>query len=133
MGAPRFRSCSPSLTSIFTVVRAVLDRQVTITTGTLINLIRRRGGEPHTVLSDKPTWYSDEAQRAEDERVNAELAKAGLFGPRGMHPGFVATVEAIARPQLEYYGWIDSSTTTSSSSCLASTNASLPALPPSSR
>ena len=86
---------------------SVLDRQVTITTGTLINLVRRRGGEPHTVLSETPTWYSEEAQRAEDERVNAELAKAGLFGPRGMHPGFVATIEAVARPQLEYYGWID--------------------------
>ncbi len=85
----------------------MLDRQVTITTGTLLNLIRRRGGEPHTVLAETPTWYSDEAQREEDERVNAELAKAGLFGPRGMHPGFVATVEAIARPQLEYYGWVD--------------------------
>jgi hypothetical protein len=85
----------------------VLDRQVTLTTGTLINLIRRRGGEPHTVLADKPAWYSDEAQRAEDERVNAELTKAGLFGPRGMHPGFVATIEAVARPQLEYYGWVD--------------------------
>jgi hypothetical protein len=85
----------------------VLDRQVTLSTGTLINLIRRRGGEPHTVLSERPTWYSEEAQRAEDERVNAELARAGLFGPRGMHPGFVATVEAIARPQLEYYGWVD--------------------------
>ncbi|WP_410608926.1 ESX secretion-associated protein EspG [Amycolatopsis sp. lyj-109] len=85
----------------------MLDRQVTITTGALITLIRRRGGEPHTVLSETPTWYSDEAQRAEDERTNAELAKAGLFGPRGMHPGFVATIEAIARPQLEYYGWID--------------------------
>ncbi|OXM70846.1 ESX secretion-associated protein EspG [Amycolatopsis vastitatis] len=85
----------------------MLDRQVTLSTGTLINLIRRRGGEPHTVLSEKPTWYSEEAQRSEDERVNTELAKAGLFGPRGMHPGFVATVEAIARPQLEYYGWVD--------------------------
>lgn len=85
----------------------MLDRQVAITTGTLINLIRRRGGEPHAVLSDTPTWYSDEAQRAEDERVNAELAKQGLFGSRGMHPGFVATIEAIARPQLEYFGWID--------------------------
>jgi hypothetical protein len=85
----------------------VLDRQVTLTTGTLINLIRRRGGEPHPVLSQTPTWFSAEAQRAEDERANAELAKVGLFGPRGMHPGFVAAVEAIARPQLEYYGWID--------------------------
>lgn len=85
----------------------MLDKQVTLTTGTLITLIRRRGGEPHTVLSETPAWYSDEAQRAEDERTNAELTEAGLFGPRGMHPGFVATVAAIARPQLEYYGWID--------------------------
>ena len=85
----------------------MLDRQVTITTGTLINLIRRRGGEPHTVLAETPTWYSDEAQRAEDERTNEELAKQGLFGPRGMDPGFVATIEAVARPHLEYYGWID--------------------------
>lgn len=106
MGAPGFPGFT-KLILIFTGGRAVLDRQVTITTGTLVNLIRRRGGEPHTVLAETPTWYSDEAQRAEDERVNAELTKAGLFGARGMHPGFVATVEAIARPQLEYYGWVD--------------------------
>ncbi len=104
MGAPGSSSCAGFG---FLLGESVLDRQVTITTGTLVNLIRRRGGEPHTVLSETPTWYSEEAQRAEDERVNAELAKAGLFGPRGMHPGFVATVEAIARPQLEYYGWVD--------------------------
>ena len=104
MGAPGFSFAG---FTTFSLGESVLDRQVTITTATLINLIRRRGGEPHTVLSETPTWYSEEAQRAEDERVNAELAKAGLFGPRGMHPGFVATIEAIARPQLEYYGWID--------------------------
>lgn len=85
----------------------MLDKQVTITTGTLITLIRRRGGEPHTVLSETPVWYSDEAQRSEDERTNEELAGQGLFGPRGMHPGFKATIEAIARPNLEYYGWVD--------------------------
>lgn len=85
----------------------MLDKQVTITTGTLITLIRRRGGEPHTVLSETPTWYSDEAQRAEDERTNAELASQGLFGARGLHPGFKATLEAITRPALEYYGWVD--------------------------
>ena len=85
----------------------MLDRQVTITTGTLINLIRRRGSEPHLVLSETPTWYSDEAQRAEDELANAELAKAGLTGPRGLDTGLVATLEAVARPQTEFYGWID--------------------------
>ncbi len=85
----------------------MLDKQVTITTGTLITLIRRRGSEPHTVLSDTPTWYSDDAQRAEDERTNEELASQGLFGSRGLHPGFKAMLEAVARPDLEYYGWID--------------------------
>ncbi|MFI9449108.1 ESX secretion-associated protein EspG [Amycolatopsis sp. NPDC052450] len=85
----------------------MLDKQVTITTGTLITLIRRRGGEPHTILSETPTWYDEDAQRAEDERTNEELARQGLFGARGLHPGFKATLEAIARPSLEYYGWVD--------------------------
>lgn len=85
----------------------MLDKQVTISTGTLITLIRRRGGEPHTVLSETPTWYSEEAQRSEDERTNEELTSQGLFGARGLHPGFKATLEAIIRPTLEYYGWVD--------------------------
>src|SRR4051812_32960309 len=59
------------------------------------------------VLAETPTWYSDEAQRAEDERANDELKQQGLTSPRGLHPGLVATIEAVARPTLEYYGWID--------------------------
>ncbi|MGA6162987.1 ESX secretion-associated protein EspG [Amycolatopsis magusensis] len=85
----------------------MLEKQVTLTTGTLLNLIRRRDGEPHTVLSSTPTWLSEEAQRAEDEKTNAELARYGLAGRRGLDPGFVAVIEAIARPQLEYFAWID--------------------------
>ncbi|MBN6035654.1 ESX secretion-associated protein EspG [Amycolatopsis sp. 195334CR] len=85
----------------------MLEKQVTLTTGTLLNLIRRRDGEPHTVLSSTPVWLSEEAQRAEDERTNAELARYGLAGRRGIDPGFIAVVEAIARPQLEYFAWVD--------------------------
>ena len=85
----------------------MLERQVTVSTSTLINLIRRRDGEPHTVLAETPTWYSDEAQRKEDELANEELARFGLSGRRGVNPGLLATVEAVARPQVEYYGWID--------------------------
>jgi hypothetical protein len=86
---------------------AVLEKQVTVSAGTLINLIRRRDGEPHTVLAETPTWYSEEAQRTEDARANEELARQGLHGPRGLHPGLLATIEAVTRPHVEYFGWID--------------------------
>jgi hypothetical protein len=86
---------------------AVLDKQVTISTSTLINLIRRRDGRPHTVLAETPTWYSEEALRKEAEIANGELARFGLSGRGGLHPGLVATLEAVTRPQIEYYGWID--------------------------
>jgi hypothetical protein len=85
----------------------VLDKQVTISTSTLINLIRRRDGQPHTVLAETPTWYSDEALRKESQIANDELAHSGLSGRGGLHPGLVATIEAVVRPQIEYYGWID--------------------------
>ncbi|SDX30365.1 EspG family protein [Amycolatopsis xylanica] len=85
----------------------MLANQVTVATATLINLIRRRDGEPHTVLAETPTFYDQSAQRKEDDRVNAELARYGLFGPRGLDSGLKATLEAVARPQLEYYAWID--------------------------
>jgi hypothetical protein len=89
----------------------VLEKQVTVSTSTLINLIRRRDGEPHTVLAETPTWYSDEAQRKEDELANEELARFGLSGRRRVNPGLLATVEAVARPQVEYYGRSKAGTT----------------------
>lgn len=85
----------------------MLDRQVTLTTGTLLNLIRRRGAEPHTVLASTPVWEDEGARQRADELANAELARQGFFGRSGMDPGLRATVEAIARPTLEYYAWID--------------------------
>jgi hypothetical protein len=85
----------------------VLEKQITVSTGTLINLIRRRDGEPHTVLAETPTWYNPEAQRTEDERTNEELTRYGLLDRRGVNAGLLATIEAVARPQVEYYGWID--------------------------
>ncbi|RZQ65055.1 ESX secretion-associated protein EspG [Amycolatopsis suaedae] len=85
----------------------MLAKQVTMSTGTLLNLIRRRGGEPHQILASTPTWLSEDAQRKENERADKELAGAGLAGRRGVDPGLLATVDAIARPQLEYYAWIN--------------------------
>ncbi|MFF5985810.1 ESX secretion-associated protein EspG [Prauserella flavalba] len=85
----------------------MLDQQVTLTTGTLLNLIRRRGAEPHTVLASTPVWEDERAQRAADERANLELQGYGLYGRGGLHNGLQATIEAVARPSLEYYGWIN--------------------------
>lgn len=84
----------------------MLDQPVTLRTSTLVNLIRRSGADPHTTLVKGATWYSEEAQKILDQRVVDELGSVGLAGPRGIHPGLLSTVEAIARPQLEYYGWI---------------------------
>jgi hypothetical protein len=84
----------------------VLDKQVTLTTGTLLTLLRRRDAEPHTVLASTPTWLSDQARRAEDARADAELSKYGLAGRRGVDPGLMATVDTIARPAEEYYAWV---------------------------
>lgn len=84
----------------------MLDQQVTLTTTTLLNLIRRRDGEPHTVLASTPTWQSDEAKRSATDRADAELAGYGLAGRDGVDRGLLATVDALIRPQVEYYGWI---------------------------
>jgi hypothetical protein len=85
----------------------VLEKPLKFTTPTLLSLIRRRGGEPHATLGAVPTWYDEQAQRILDEQVNAVLAEHKLLGARGMDRDLVMLLEAIAHPQLEYYGWFE--------------------------
>ncbi|WP_019812681.1 ESX secretion-associated protein EspG [Saccharomonospora saliphila] len=85
----------------------MLHQQVTLTTATVLTLIRRRGAEPHTVLASTPVWEDERARRQADERAHAELARHGLSGPSGPDEELEATVEAIARPALEYFAWIN--------------------------
>lgn len=85
----------------------MLEQQVSMSTATMLNLIRRTGAEPHTVLAGTPTWEDERARTKADERANTELARLGLYDGRNVHPGLKATVEAIARPALEYYAWIN--------------------------
>jgi hypothetical protein len=85
----------------------VLEQQVSMSTSTMLNLIRRTGAEPHTVLASTPTWEDGQARKTADQRADAELARLGLHDGRGVHPGLMATVEVIARPALEYYAWIN--------------------------
>ena len=84
----------------------MLDRQVTLTSATLLSLIRRSGAEPHTVLAEGHTWKSDEVLGEQHRRAQSELSRVGLQSRTGTDRGLLATIDAIARPSLEYYAWI---------------------------
>ncbi|WP_298179558.1 ESX secretion-associated protein EspG [Saccharomonospora sp.] len=85
----------------------MLEQQVSMSTATMLNLIRRTGAEPHPVLSSTPVWEDERARKQAEERANTELAHLGLLDGSGVHRDLVATVEAIANPTLEYYAWIN--------------------------
>ncbi|TNC27239.1 ESX secretion-associated protein EspG [Amycolatopsis alkalitolerans] len=85
----------------------MLNAPIKLATPILLNLIRRRGGEPHPTLSGMAVWYDEDAQRAADQEVNALLTQHGLMGARGMDRGLLDAIESISRPQLEYYGWFE--------------------------
>nr|WP_246381589.1 ESX secretion-associated protein EspG [Prauserella isguenensis] len=70
--------------------------------------MQRTGTEPHPTLEKGATWYSREMLQQLDAEIHAELAQAGLASDDGVHPDLLATVEAIAHPDLEYYGWFSS-------------------------
>lgn len=85
----------------------VLDQPLTLYAPILLNLIRRRGGDPHPTLAGEAVWLNEDASRQEDQQVNALLSRHGLMGARGMDRELLNVVESMARPQLEYYGWFE--------------------------
>ncbi|GAA5157757.1 ESX secretion-associated protein EspG [Amycolatopsis dongchuanensis] len=85
----------------------MLTTPIKLATPILLNLIRRRGGEPHPTLSSMPVWFDESAQRGVDQEVNSLLTQHGLMGPRGMDRGLLNAVESISRPDVEYYGWFE--------------------------
>lgn len=85
----------------------VLNGPVKISTPILINLIRRRGGEPHPTLASMPVFFDEDAQRTVDQTVNTLLTEHGLMGPRGMDRALLGLIESLSRLDLEYYGWFE--------------------------
>ncbi|MGW4058980.1 ESX secretion-associated protein EspG [Amycolatopsis sp. NPDC004747] len=85
----------------------MLDQPTKFTVPTLLNLIKRRGGEAHQTFSDTPVFHDETAERALDKQVNAVLTQAGLLGPRGMDRDLLGLLDSLSQPQLEYYGWFD--------------------------
>ena len=85
----------------------MLPSPVTLSTDTLLTIIRWRHGEPHPIVPHTPTWYDDSTLRALDARARTELAHHGLaYGDR-LHPDLNDVVGAILRPDHELYGWVN--------------------------
>jgi hypothetical protein len=89
------------------VGKAVLYQQVTLSLDTLATVWQRENlGELHNVLVDVPVWRDDDEGRAALHGATGELAQRGLLSGRDLHADLRGTLELLARPSMEYYGWI---------------------------
>jgi hypothetical protein len=85
----------------------VLYQQVTLSLETLTTVWQRENlGELHNVLVDVPVWRDEEDQQAALAAATSELAQRGLLAGRDLHPDLRTTLQLIARPNIEYFGWI---------------------------
>ncbi|MFI9388624.1 ESX secretion-associated protein EspG [Kutzneria sp. NPDC052558] len=85
----------------------MLRDRVELPADVLTTVLRWEGiDRPHTVLAVTALWMDDDTRREVDRKVLAELANRGLADGRGVDAGFRATMGAIARPAVEFYGWI---------------------------
>jgi hypothetical protein len=104
----------------------VLHQQVTLSQDTLATVWHRENlGVLHNTLAGVAYWHDDEGQRDALNRASGELAQQGLLAGRDLDPDFRDTLNLLARPSVEYYGWIsttDGETTTHLSVLLAGTD-----------
>jgi hypothetical protein len=85
----------------------VLYQQVTLSLDTLSTVWQRENlGDLHNVLVDTPVWRDEEANREALQGATGELAQRGLLSGRDLHPDLRETLNLLARPSMEYYGWI---------------------------
>lgn len=85
----------------------MLYQQVTLSLDTVATVWQRENlGELHNVLVATPMWRDEDDSRAALRGATAELTQAGLLAGRDLHPDLRATLNLLARPSTEYYGWI---------------------------
>jgi len=81
----------------------VLRDPVEVPLDILVTVLRWEGvDQPHAVLSTTAWWMGDDVRRAVERKALAELAELGLT----LDSGFRAAVAALARPTVEFYGWL---------------------------
>ena len=85
----------------------MLYQRVTLSLETLTTVWQRENlGDMHNVLVDTPVWRDDDASREALHGATGELAQQGLLAGRDLHPDLRDTLNLVARPSIEYYGWI---------------------------
>ncbi|HEX5402987.1 MAG TPA: ESX secretion-associated protein EspG [Pseudonocardiaceae bacterium] len=85
----------------------MLYQQVTLSLDTLATVWQRENlGELHNVLVDVPVWRDEDENRVALQGATGELAQRGLLSGRDLHVDLRSTLEVLARPSMEYYGWI---------------------------
>lgn len=85
----------------------VLNQPVTLSQDTLSTVWRRENlGDMHSTLSGTAYWFDEEGEREALGRAGAELAQHGLLAGRDLTGDFRETLNLLARPAVEYYGWI---------------------------
>jgi hypothetical protein len=85
----------------------VLYQRVTLSLDTLATVWQRENlGELHNILVDTPAWRDAEADREALQGATTELGQKGLLSGRDLHHDLRDTLNLLARPSIEYYGWI---------------------------
>ena len=85
----------------------MLRQQVTLTQQTLDTVWHQENlGELHNTLVGVAYWRDDDGHREALGRAGNELAQRGLLVGRDLIPDFRDTLELLARPSVEYFGWI---------------------------
>jgi hypothetical protein len=85
----------------------VLREQVTLSLDTLATVWRRENlGDLHNVLVDVAYWRDDDGEKEALRLASGELAAKGLLAGRDLAPDFRNTLLLVARPAVEFYGWI---------------------------
>lgn len=93
--------------SFFTGEMFVLRDQVTLSVDALATVWRKENlGELHNVLSGVPAWRDDDGEREALNLASGELARHGLLQGRDLSGEFRDTLNLLARPSVEYFGWI---------------------------
>lgn len=85
----------------------MLYQQVTLSLDTLATVWQRENlGDLHNTLVDVPSWRDETAEREALGSATTELTQRGLLVGRDLHPDLRAALNLLARPSMEYYGWI---------------------------